>query len=80
MIVDGEVGGDEGVQERKARGFRRFDAWGRGGKAGGVLQIPVWIVFDDYDVVFYTEGVDGFTAGDGEGARGGVLADSTWYC
>ena len=40
------------------------------------MQVPVWVVFDDYDVVFYAESVDFFAPGNGEGTGGGVLADS----
>ena len=47
----------------------------REGVGGGVLQVPVGVVFDDYDVVVDAEGVDGAAAGEREHTAGGVLAN-----
>lgn len=41
-----------------------------------ILEIPVWVVFDDYDVKFDTNGVDVLTALDTEGPGSRILTDS----
>ncbi len=65
LVVDGEVGGDEGVEEFVAGGF--LGDWdGGGGVCGGELQVPVWVVFDYDDVEFYAYFVDILAALDAE--------------
>ena len=84
LDIDGEVRGHEGVKEGVARGFLRAAQGGGivsgGGEAlgvgGRVLEVPVGVIFDYDDVVFHAESVDGFSAGQAEDARCGVLADS----
>ena len=46
-----------------------------GGIGGGVLEIPVWVVFDNYHVVLYAERVDVFAALDSKSTRRWVLAN-----
>lgn len=41
-----------------------------------ILEIPVWVIFDDDNVKFHTNGVNGFAALNAEGSRCGILADS----
>ena len=73
FCVNGEVGGDEGVEEGEAGGFGgtvvpgfwldtlrcgfTTSCWGRA-VCGWVLDVPVWVVFDDDDVVFAADGID----------------------
>jgi hypothetical protein len=42
------------------------------------LEIPVWIVFNDEDVVLDTKSIDFFAALNGEDSAGWVLADSVY--
>jgi hypothetical protein len=42
------------------------------------LEVPVWIVLDNYDIIFYAEGVDGFAASDAECAACRILTDALW--
>ena len=59
MVVDGEVGWDQGVEEFEARGFLVY-GWGytrRGFVPGWVLKVPIWFIFNDYDIVLNAEGV-----------------------
>ena len=46
----------------------------RQGVGGGVLEVPIRVVFDDEDVVVLADGVDLFAAGEREEAGGRVLA------
>lgn len=41
-----------------------------------ILEIPVWVIFDDDHVKFNTNGVNGFAALNAEGSRCGILTDS----
>ena len=62
LVVDGEVGGNKGVEEVEAGGLGGFGNGGGGG-TGWVLEVPVGFVFDDNDVVLDAEGVDFLTTG-----------------
>ena len=48
----------------------------RGVVGGRVLKIPVWVVFNDYDVIFAAYCVDIFASLYAQCSRGWVLADS----
>ena len=41
-----------------------------------ILEIPVWVVFDNYDVELDTNGVNIFAALDTKGSGSRILADS----
>ena len=41
-----------------------------------ILEIPVWVVFDDYDIKLDTKGVNVFATWDTEGSGSWILADS----
>ena len=49
------------------------------GIGGGVLQIPIGIVFDNDDIVLMAESVDLFAAGKREQARGWILAHAAGW-
>jgi hypothetical protein len=56
--------------ERSATGLR-FEAC-----CGGELEVPIWIVLDNHNIVFTTESIDLFTAFNGKGAACWVLANA----
>ena len=73
LRVDGEVRGNKGVEEGEAGGLRCVVvlSLARGivvGVARRILEVPIWIIFDDDDVVFDADGVYIFAALDAQGA------------
>lgn len=96
LIVDGEIGGDERVEEREAGrllgcgvilngGHRvRFGLLHRGCigvrprqlVCRGILEVPIWVVFNDYDIEFDTYSIDVFAALDTKETTSRVLANA----
>jgi len=96
LIVDGEVGGDEGVKEGEAGrllgcgiilmiGFGSRvsilrDEWVAVGLrefvGGGILEIPIWVIFNDYDIKFDTDGIYVFATLDAKCTAGWILANA----
>ena len=40
-----------------------------------ILEIPVWVIFDDDNIKLHTNGVNGLTAFNAKGPRCGILAN-----
>jgi D-aminopeptidase len=56
---------------------RRTASFGLFAYCGGELQVPVWIIFDDDNVVLAADSVNFLAALDGICTAGGILSDST---
>ncbi len=94
LVVDGEIGGNEGVQKGVAGGFLghgsllggavEFEMGGPRQRwvvvissvSGRILEVPVRVVFDDYDIELNTNGIYFFAALNAQCSTGRVLANA----
>ena len=49
---------------------------GAGWVSGGILEIPVWIVFDNYDIELDADGIDLFTTLDAKCSSRRILTNA----